>query len=223
MRRGESLLWLMNVMADEPDAGAAYLAALKQSTGPQTGAAAAASAPQAPRFAGTRPGGLISQASADKRKSPRYQCQGSAHIREIATGVAIWTTFTDISLHGCYVEATTAYRVGVMLGLKLEANGYRVEATGEVRVSYPSLGMGISFTKMSDEDRERLRELVRSISRPSVILGGRVAVRAPSTTPAETLPGVANPAATLQAMSNFFEDRHMMGREEFLRILRKSQ
>ena len=57
------------------------------------------------------------------------------------------------------MEATTAYRVGVTLGLKLEANGYRVEATGEVRVSYPSLGMGISFTKMSDEDRERLRDL----------------------------------------------------------------
>ena len=40
---------------------------------------------------------------------------------------------------------------------------------------------------------------------------------------AETLPGVANPAATLQDMSNFFEDRHMMGREEFLRILLKNQ
>ncbi len=211
----------MNVMADEPDAGAAYLAALKQSSGPQAGATASASPAQ--RSPGTRTGSVISQASADKRKSPRYCCQGSAHIREIATGVAIWTTFTDISLHGCYVEATTAYRVGVMLGLKLEANGYRVEATGEVRVSYPSLGMGISFHKMSDEDRERLRELVRSISRPSVILGGRAAMRAPAAAPAETLPGVANPAATLQDMSNFFEDRHMMGREEFLRILRKNQ
>jgi hypothetical protein len=68
-----------------------------------------------------------------------------------------------------------------------------------------------------------LGELVRSISRPSVILGGRAAMRAPAAAPAETLPGVANPAATLQAMSNFFEDRHMMGREEFLRILRKNQ
>jgi len=223
MRSGESLLWLMNVMTDKPDAGAAYLAALKQSTGPQAGAAAAASAPEAPRSTGIRTSGLISQASPDKRKSPRYRCQGKAHIREIATGVSIWTTFTDISLHGCYVEATTAYRVGVTLGLKLEANGYRVEATGDVRVSYPNLGMGISFTKMSEEDRERLRELVRSISRPSVILGGRVAARAPATAPTETLPGVANPTATLQAMSNFFEDRHMMGREEFLRILRKSQ
>jgi hypothetical protein len=211
-------------MADEPDAGAAYLAALKQSTRPQAGGAAAASAPQAPRSAETRTTGANPTGSVDKRKSPRYPCQGSAHIREIDTGVAIWTTFTDISLHGCYVEATTSYRVGVMLGLKLEANGFQVEATGEVRVTYPSLGMGISFTKMSDEDRERLRELVRSISRPSVILDGRAAMmRPPSTASAETLPGVANPAATLQAMSNFFEDRHMMGREEFLRILRKSQ
>jgi PilZ domain len=213
-------------MADEPDAGAAYLAALKQSTGPptgpQTGAAAAASAPDLPRSAGTRTGGLLSQATADKRKSPRYRCQGSAHIREIATGVAIWATFTDISLHGCYVEATTTYPIGVVLALKLEANGFRVEATGEVRVAYPSLGMGISFSKMSDEDRERLRELVRSISRPSVILGGRAAMRAPAPAPAETLPGMTNPTATLQAMSNFFEDRHMMGREEFLRILRKN-
>jgi PilZ domain-containing protein len=223
MRRGDSLLWLMNIMADEPDAGAAYLAALKQSTGPQAGAAAAAGAPQGPRPAGTRSGGLISQGSADKRKSPRYRCQGSAHIREIATGVAIWATFTDISLHGCYVEATTTYPIGVMLALKLEANGFRVETAGEVRVAYPSLGMGISFSKMSDEDRERLRELVRSISRPSVILGGRVAMRPPATSPAETLPALADPTATLQAMSNFFEDRHMMGREEFLRILRKSQ
>jgi hypothetical protein len=210
-------------MADEPDAGAAYLAGLKQSTGPQAGGAAAASATQVPRSAGTRTAGMISSGSADKRKSPRYPCQGSAHIREIETGVAIWTTFTDISLHGCYVEATTTYRIGVMLGLKLEANGFRVEATGEVRVAYPNLGMGISFTKMSDEDRERLRELVRSISRPSVILGSRVVAHTPSTAQAETLPGMANPAATLQAMSNFFEDRHMMGREEFLRILRKVQ
>jgi hypothetical protein len=213
----------MNVMADEPDAGAAYLAALKQSTGPQAGTTAALSATQVQRSAGTRTGGMISSGSPDKRKSPRYRCQGSAHIREVATGVAIWATFTDISLHGCYVEATTTHPVGVVLALKLEANGFRVEATGEVRVAYPSLGMGISFSKMSDEDRERLRELVRSISRPSVILGGRVAMRAPSVAPAETLPGVANPAATLQAMSNFFEDRHMMGREEFLRILRKRE
>jgi hypothetical protein len=206
-------------MADEEDAGAAYLAALKQSSPPRAAAAVpvVAQSPQA-RIVGVKP-----TRTPEKRRSPRYRCQGSAHINEIGKAVAIWTTFADISLHGCYVEATTAYRVGVKLGLKLEANGFRVEAIGEVRVSYPHLGMGISFSQMSDEDRERLRELVRSISRPSVILGARVAAPAPSTLQPEGSQQIANPSAALQAMVTFFEDRHMMGREEFLRILRKGQ
>ena len=111
----------------------------------------------------------------------------------------------------------------LLLGLKLEANGFRVEATGEVRVTYPNLGMGISFTTMPEEDRERLRELVRSISRPSVIVGSRVATRAASPRPYRAFARRWRiPRAALQAMRDFFEDRHMMGREEFLRILRKS-
>jgi PilZ domain-containing protein len=209
-------------MDDEIDAGAAYLAALKQSAKPQAAGAAAARAPEVPRSA-ARTGDAIAPGSADKRKSPRYRCQGSAHIHEVDSGVAIWTTFTDISLHGCYVEATTTYRVGAVLGLKLEANGFRVEATGEVRVTYPNLGMGISFSKMSEQDRERLRELVRSISRPSVIVSQRLVQRPPTIPLAEGPLAVANPSATLKAMRDFFEDRQMMGREEFLRILRKNE
>ncbi|MFZ2010988.1 MAG: PilZ domain-containing protein, partial [Candidatus Sulfotelmatobacter sp.] len=181
---------------------------------PARAPAVPSSAPSSvPRPAATRPGGANPPSTVDKRRSPRYRCQGSAHIREIATGVAIWTTFTDISLHGCYVETTTTYPIGVILGLKLEANGFRVEATGEVRVIYPNLGMGISFTNMPEEDREHLRELVRSLSRPSVIVGSRVATRAALPVPTEPLPAVANPRAALQAMRDFFEDRQMMGRE----------
>jgi hypothetical protein len=221
---GESI-----AMTDEPDAGAAYLAALKQSSAPQARGAATASAPaptsadKVPRTARTRLAGAIAPGSADKRRSPRYRFQGSAQLRESATGVTTWTNFTDIGLYGCYVEAAATHRVGVVLGLKLEANGFRVEATGEVSAAYPNLGMGISFTKMTEENREHLRELVRSISRPSVILGAGDAMPAPSTLRPEGSPQVANPGAALQAMVNFFEDRHMMGREEFLRILRKSE
>jgi hypothetical protein len=153
-------------------------------------------------------------------------------MQEIGSTVAAWATFADISMHGCYVETAAPFRMGAVLGLKLEANGFRVEAAGEVRVVYPGLGMGISFSNIADKDRERLRELVRSISPPSVILpaltqGSRVAPRSPSSAPApprsDVLPAVANPGATLQAILKFFEDRHVMGREEFLRILRMSQ
>jgi hypothetical protein len=56
-----------------------------------------------------------------------------------------------------------------------------------------------------------------------VILGSRAATRAPSIPQSDALAGVPNPSATLQAILNFFENRHVMGREEFLSLLRKIQ
>jgi hypothetical protein len=67
------------------------------------------------------------------------------------------------------VEATSTYPAGTLLHTKLEANGFKVYAKGCVRVSYPYLGMGIAFTEVSEEDRSRLREQLRSISQPSVM------------------------------------------------------
>jgi hypothetical protein len=68
-------------------------------------------------------------------------------MRELTCDAHTWETFTDISLHGCYVEAQATYPVGTVLQIKLEANGVKVEITGNVRVSYPYLGMGIAFCK----------------------------------------------------------------------------
>jgi hypothetical protein len=215
-------------MSEQNDVGAAYLASLKRSTAPGgTGTAAARASDAAPPpetapFKGVATGrtGPV----AEKRRSPRYRCQGSAQLREVKSGVATWATFSDISLHGCYVEAAAGYAVGSSLSLTIEVGGIRIEALGEVRVAYPGLGMGISFTQVSDEGRTRLRELIRSFSQPSVIMGVRPALeRASSALPSIALPVVPNPSAALQAIQKFFEDRHVMGREEFLRILRKSQ
>ena len=233
-------------MSDENDAGAAYLAALKRSTaGPATGAAAGAAAARAsdsaaPPAPPAEKGVSLGRTGpvAEKRKSPRYRCEGSAQLREISSGTAMWATFSDISLHGCYMEAAAGYPVGSGVALSIEVNGFRVQATGEVRASYPGLGMGISFSKISDEDRERLRALVRSLSQPSAIVGARVEESAPpsqqtNAVPGQANPGLANPGsanpclansgAALQAITKFFEDRHVLGREEFLRILRKTQ
>lgn len=211
-------------MPDENEAGAAYLAGLKRSTVAQgTGAATARAPDPAPTpntLAEVAPGrtGPVPE----KRKSPRYRCQGSAQLREISTGIATWATFSDISMHGCYVESAAGYALGSTLSLVVEVNGFRVEATGQVRVTYPGLGMGISFSNLSQDDREQLRGLLRSLSQPSVIMGPRSAERN-SPTHATPAPATENPAAALTAITKFFEDRHVMGREEFLRILRKSK
>jgi hypothetical protein len=204
-------------MAEDVDDSVSYLKALKQSSGSHEATAAAPArdasnqSPEPRRFHG-----------AEKRRSIRYKCEGSATIREEGTDVHTWATFTDVSLHGCYVEAQATYAVGKMLHLKLEANGVTVMATGVVRVSYPCLGMGIAFTAVTQEVHDSLRELLGSITHPTGIMGpgiaSTIAARAK-----DSLPPVTDPAAAVLAIVDFFESRQMLMREDFLRLMRTSQ
>jgi hypothetical protein len=216
-------------MAEETNTGVAYLMALKMSASssaanPQKLAAESGLSERA------SPEATLGNASAqphfpgaEKRRSPRYKCEGSAEMREEGCEVRTWASFTDISLHGCYVEAQATYPAGTVLEMKLEANGFKVESQGTVRVNYPYLGMGIAFAEMSEENRTVLRELLGSIARPSVIMGPGITSALPTASPLEAVPLISNPQAAIQALVDFFESRHMLMREDFLRILRTSQ
>ena len=210
-------------MADDVNTGAAYLLALKQ-----TGMSGAGSAsdlvanPESPDAGSTPVPGERFQ-GAEKRRSPRYKCEGSAEMREEGCDVRTWATFTDVSLHGCYVEAQATYPVGTSLIMKLESSGVRFEAKGMVRVSYPYLGMGIAFSEITEENQARLKQLLATLSRPTIIMGPGVVSSTPSAGPMENLPQVKDAAAAIQGMLQFFEVRHLMTREDFLMVLRKSQ
>jgi hypothetical protein len=107
--------------------------------------------------------------------------------------------------------------------MKLEAKGVRLETQGNVRVSYPYLGMGIAFVEMSDENQSWVRELLATITRPTVIMGPGIASCFPAGAPLSALPTITNPQAALDALAEFFESRQMLMREDFPRILRQSQ
>ena len=209
-------------MAQEDNKTISYLLALKQATGPQAAAPVPAPTTDAsnvlagnanPQFQG-----------AEKRRSPRYKCEGSAEIREDGRDVRTWATFTDISLHGCYLEAQATYPAGTILHMRLEANGILVESKGKVRVVYPYLGMGIAFEGMSEDNQARLRRLLSTLSHPHVLMGPGIASSIPSIgTPLEAVPAITNPQAAIQSLVEFFESRQMLMREDFLRLLRKSQ
>ena len=214
-------------MAQEIDEGVAYLRALKRS-GSSIAATAAATARDITAPGHSAPDGATADSTerfqgSEKRRSPRYKCEGSAEMREEGCDVRTWATFTDVSLHGCYVEAQATYPVGTVLHMKLETNGLRLEATGNVRVSYPYLGMGVAFVELSEANRAQLRQMLSQISRPSAIMGPGIASSLPASGPLDAVPAIADPAAAMQALTEFFESRQMLMRENFLRILRKSQ
>jgi len=205
-------------MAEETNEGIAYLMALKRTTG----ASAPAPAREETVSTGEQTAKSPSFEGIEKRRSPRYQCEGSVQMREAKCDVHTWATFTDISMHGCYVEAQATYPVGTILQLKLEAKGIKVEAEGDVRVSYPYLGMGIGFTETTPENQGRLKELLASLSRPSVIMGPGIASTLPARGSLE-LPPITNPSALIQALIEFFQERQLLMRDDFSRIVRQSQ
>ena len=203
-------------MAEYVDESLTYLKALKQSSG--SGAASAAAPARDAAHQNPEPQAI----RGEKRRSVRYKCEGGVNIREEGTEVHTWAAFTDVSLHGCYVEAQATYPVGKALHLKLEANGVTVTATGAVRVSYPCLGMGIAFTNVTREVHEQLRELLGSITHSTGIMGPGIAstIQARSES---TLPTITDPAAAVRAIVDFFESRQMLMREDFVRLMRTSQ
>ena len=214
-------------MAQEIDEGVAYLRALKQSASPVAATAAAPARDPNPDAIPISPATVADSGDtfkgAEKRRSPRFKCEGSAEMCEAGHDVRTWATFSDISLHGCYVEAQATYPAGTILHMKLEANGVRLETNGNVRVNYPYLGMGIAFVEMSDENQSRLRALLAIITRPTVIMGPGIASSLPAGGPLSALPTITNPQAALDALAEFFESRQMLMREDFVRILRQSQ
>lgn len=216
-------------MAQDDNDGAAYLKALRRSvadaaparapTGTSESVAAAAPAPEPTGPSETAAVDAQAFTGPEKRRSPRYKCEGSAEMCEEGHDVRTWAAFKDISLHGCYVEATATYPVGTLLDMKLEANGLQVRTSGTVRVTYPFLGMGIAFTEMAEQDRTRLKELLRTVMRPAVVMGPSLL----SSGPLEPVPLITDPNAAMGALAEFFEKHQTLFRDEFLRILRKSQ
>jgi PilZ domain len=207
-------------MAQEINEGVAYLMALKQ--GGQAGSTGSSSAQQDPEAEpGVPPDADNRFQGAEKRRSLRYKCEGSVELREKNCDVRTWATFSDISLHGCYVEAQATYPPGAALHLKLEANNIRVETQGLVRVTYPYLGMGISFEGMSEENKAALRRLLATLSYRSVAIGaGSASLTSESL---QEIPTVSDPAAAMQALVDFFRSRQALLREEFVRVVKKSQ
>lgn len=210
-------------MAEETNDGIAYLMALKQATGSQSGAASAPARQQEQVSDPATGQNAEGFQGAEKRRSPRYKCEGSAEVREDGCDIRTWATFTDIGLHGCYVEAQATYPAGTVLHMKLDVNDIRFETKGRVRVSYPYLGMGIAFEDMSEENYTRLKQLLASLSRPVVIMGPGATSPHPTTGPMEGIPPLTHPEAAVLALIEFFQIHQVLMRDDFVKLMRKSQ
>ena len=95
-----------------------------------------------------------------KRSHERYPCCGSASITAAGAAYALHGQVKDISEGGVYVELTSPMAAGTQVTIGLKIEGEWIEFTGTVRTSYPLVGMGVAFRKLTPANREKLMGLL---------------------------------------------------------------
>jgi hypothetical protein len=68
----------------------------------------------------------------------------------------------DISEAGCFVDTIGQAGVGEILRFTLGLPTGELRIQGEVVYEIPSLGFGVRFTDISDDDQKRLEELIKA-------------------------------------------------------------
>jgi PilZ domain len=96
------------------------------------------------------------QLPGERRWHVRYNCAGSVAIKTDKSSFAVNAEVKDISKGGLYAETSTPLPVNSNVTLRVTVEGMMFEAEGLVRTSYPLVGMGISFQKLTPQNTERL-------------------------------------------------------------------
>jgi PilZ domain len=107
----------------------------------------------------------------DHRWSPRFAISGKACVSSGRGDEGVWLKVGDISLSGCYLQTSDPLEAGHRVTLLMKVADSEIGADGIVRTSYPTWGMGIEFTFLSNPDRRKLTSLIAHLEQSERVRG----------------------------------------------------
>jgi PilZ domain len=200
----------LRARGDSHEDGAAHLRRLKNDR--KENFPSAKPSPQAGQGEATH----TQPAAFERRRSPRFLCNGKVELQAEGSNVRIWGSLTDISLHGCYVEMTATFPVDTQVILKLNSLGNTVSTPATIRVAYPFLGMGMCFRDTEPGQQRALEQLIRA-------LAGENAILSPSSDHAG-IPDIvasADPQLLIAEIGDFFKKSGSLSRDQFYQIAKR--
>jgi len=84
---------------------------------------------------------------------------------EAPSGTWLKTRLSDLSLSGCYVDTLHPLPVGARIRLRAVRNKIILEVLATVIYSEPRLGMGVSFTQLSPEQKSILENWLADVAK----------------------------------------------------------
>jgi hypothetical protein len=74
---------------------------------------------------------------------------------------------TDLSEGGCFIDTTGESYIGERLTFRVQLpDGSWLELSGEVTHQHVTVGFGLHFTDLTDEQREQLRAFIQHLKGP---------------------------------------------------------
>jgi hypothetical protein len=204
-------------MADEMNEGTTYLRALKQATGVPSGAAAApAREPDRLIDNLSTAQGSESFQGAEKRRSPRYKCEGSAQLREEGCDVR-----TLVHLHRYQPKWVLCRGAG-----HISSRNAAAHETGSQWHPRGDQGQSAHLVSLPGNGHLFRRNVGRERVPPETVACKPFPSRrdhGTSTGPIESLPAIRRPEAAVRALIEFFEIHQILMRDDFLKLLKKTQ
>jgi len=109
----------------------------------------------------------------------------SVEVEELTSGVRLSTRTSDVSAHGCYLDTINPFSPGTRIRAHLTKGNETVHALAVVTFAHQGLGMGVTFTEISQDAREIIQRWIADLEKGNPSPAFSRSVRNPA-------PGISN-------------------------------
>jgi hypothetical protein len=105
----------------------------------------------------------------NRRRFTRHKISFPLELRDERVNTPMRVNATDVSGNGCYVETVMPLAVGTMLRIDFWLDQNHVSTSASVQTRDPGVGMGIEFTGMTEDAKNRFQAFLDQTATPSSV------------------------------------------------------
>ena len=112
----------------------------------------------------------ITPAESNRRRFARHKISLPMEIRDERVGTPMRVQVSDVSGNGCYVETILPLPKGTIVKIEFWIDEQRISGSAAVRTCDPGVGMGMEFTGLTPETKERVQEFLDRVDPPRGVM-----------------------------------------------------
>jgi hypothetical protein len=100
----------------------------------------------------------------DRRVHPRYDFFARCELADKSSGTLYEGRVTQIATGCCFVDLPVVLPQGTDVVVRITKEGRAFEAEGRATYNYASMGIGIAFTSLSQENQQTLEDWIKRVA-----------------------------------------------------------